>query len=67
MSPETKKALSTVSGRRAFWVCFVIRVRLQTASGPATYAGKIKEKPIIGGLERTHSRIIVEKSRNLSL
>jgi hypothetical protein len=28
--------------------------RLQTASGPATFAGKIKVEPIIGGLQQTH-------------
>jgi hypothetical protein len=33
--------------------------KLQTASDPATFAGKIKVKPIIGGQVRTHIYIIV--------
>jgi hypothetical protein len=36
-------------------------IRLQTTSGPATVAGKIKVKPIIGGLERSHVQFIGRK------
>ncbi|MCC6124647.1 MAG: hypothetical protein IT426_06780 [Pirellulales bacterium] len=55
-SPFHKKSPANRLRLQGFLGLSSLLIRLQTASGPATDAGKIKVKPIIGGLERTHRK-----------
>jgi hypothetical protein len=53
-SPFHKKSPANRFRSQGFLGLFYDLARLQTASGPATFAGKVKIKPIISGLEQLH-------------